>query len=263
MARLIVFFFTLILPTLAWTQNAPAKTETVSFAELFKQGTQHYVAKEYDKSRDAFAKALEQDPHNATTLTNLALAQYQLGKKPLAIGLLRKALSSEPELPAAKAGLKFALSQMEIKEVPHQIETYEALRARVLAPVPLLAYLVLTALLFFSAGWTLLSYVGRKRRALAEEKASPGFPTVGALMSLGFAACALLLSLKIYDQSIVRATVIDDRVSLQTAPGDNQAAVLDLYGGMEVIIQAQDKDWVQVTYPGSLTGWVKATSILY
>lgn len=262
MARLIVFFFALILPTLAWTQNSPAKTETVSFAELFKQGTQHYVAKEYEKSRDAFAKALDQDPLNATTLTNLALAQYQLGKKPLAIGLLRKALSSDPELPAAKAGLKFALSQLEIKEIPHQIETYEAVRGRVLAPVSLLAYLILTALFFFSAGWTLLSYIGRKRRALAEEKASPGFPSVGALMSLGFVVSASLLSLKIYDQSIVRATIIEDRVSLQTAPGDNQAAILDLYGGMEVVVQAQDKGWVQVTYPGSLTGWIKATAIL-
>ncbi|MGE5086032.1 MAG: hypothetical protein ACM3MG_06990 [Bacillota bacterium] len=263
MARLIVFFLILILPTLGWTQNATAKADAISFAELFKQGTQHYVAKEYDKSRDAFAKALEQDPHNATTLTNLALAQYQLGKKSLAIGLLRKALNYEPELPAAKAGLKFALSQMEIKEVPHQIEPYEAFRARVLAPVPLIAYLVLTTLLFFSAGWTLLSYIGRKRRAFADEKASPSFPTVAVLMSLGFVVCASLLSLKIYDQSVVRATIVDDRVSLQTAPGDNQAAVLDLYGGMEVIVQTQNKDWVQVTYPGSLTGWVKTTSILY
>lgn len=251
MARLIVFFFTLILPTLAWTQNA-----------LFIQGTQHYVAKEYEKSRDAFAKALEQDPHNAITLTNLALAQYQLGKKPLAIGLLRKALSFDPELPAAKAGLKFALSQMEIKEVPHQIETYETVRSRLLAPVPLLAYLILTALLFFCAGWTLLSYVGRRRRALAEEKATPGFPFISALMSLGFIACASLLALKVYDQSIVRATIVDDKVSLQTAPGDNQATILDLYGGMEVIVQNQDKDWVQVTYPGSFSGWIKATSIL-
>ncbi|MBO9668199.1 MAG: tetratricopeptide repeat protein [Bdellovibrio sp.] len=250
-----MFFFTLILPTLAWTQNN-------SFPELFKQGTQHYVAKEYDKARDAFAKALESDPHNATTLTNLALAQYQLGKKPLAVGLLRKALSSDPELPAAKAGLKFALSQMEIKEIPHQIETYESIRANLLSPVPLFAFLVLTALLLFAGGWILISYFGKRRRAFAEEKAFPGFPVIGALLSLGFLVSLTLLVLKIYDQSIVRATIIDDKVSMQAAAGDNQAALLDLYGGMEVIVQNESKDWVQVTYPGSITGWIKATSIL-
>jgi tetratricopeptide (TPR) repeat protein len=253
--RLVVFFFTLILPTLGWTQND-------SFPELFKQGTQHYVAKEYDKARDAFAKALEKDPHNATTLTNLALAQYQLGKKPLAVGLLRKALNSDPELPAAKAGLKFALSQMEIKEIPHQIETYESVRANLLSPIPLFAYLILTAVLMFAGGWIMISYFGNRRRAFAEEKASPGFPVIGTLLTIGFLVSLGLLGLKIFDQTIVRATIIDDKVSMQAAAGDNQAALLDLYGGMEVIVQNENKDWVQVTYPGSITGWIKATSIL-
>ncbi|QDK47305.1 hypothetical protein DOM22_00690 [Bdellovibrio sp. ZAP7] len=253
--RLIVFFFTLVLPTLAWTQDA-------DFAALFKQGTQHYTAKEYEQSRDAFAKALEQDPHNATTLTNLALAQFQLGKKPLAIGLFRKALNSDPELTPARAGLKFALTQMEIKEIPHQIETYESVRAKLLAPVSVIAYLIMTALFLFAAGWILIGFMGQRRRALAEEKALPGFPMIGTFLALCFLVSLTLLSLKMYDQSIVRATVVDDKVSLQSAPGDNQVALLDLYGGMEVIVQNENNDWVQVTYPGSITGWVKKSAVL-
>lgn len=254
--RLIVFFFTLILPTLAWTQN------NNSFAELFKEGTQHYVAKEYEKSRDAFAKAVEIDPHNATALTNLALAQFQLGKKPLAVGLLRKALAADPELATARAGLKYVLSQMENRDVPHQLETYESVRAKLLAPVPLPAYLILTAVLLFAAGWTLLSYLGRRRAALHEEKTPPAVPVLGVIFSLGFLVFLTLLSLKIYDSSIVRATISEDKVSLQTAPGENQAAILDLYGGMEVIVKTNDKEWSQVTYPGSLTGWIKSSSLI-
>ncbi len=253
--RFIVFFFTLILPTLGWSEEA-------DFAALFKQGTQHYAAKEYDKSRDAFAKALEKDPHNATTLTNLALAQFQLGKKPLAIGLFRKALNSDPELTPARAGLKFALTQMEIKEIPHQIETYESVRAKLLAPVSVIAYLIMTALLLFAAGWILIGFMGQRRRAIAEEKALPGFPMIGTLLAVGFLISFTLLGLKIYDQSIVRATVIDDKVSLQSAPGENQVALLDLFGGMEVIVQNENNDWVQVTYPGSITGWVKKSAVL-
>lgn len=253
--RLIVFFFTLILPTLAWTQNN-------SFAEFFKEGTQHYVAKEYEKSRDAFAKAVEIDPHNATALTNLALAQFQLGKKPLAVGLLRKALAADPELSTARTGLKFVLSQMENRDVPHQLETYESVRAKLLAPVPLLAYLILTAVLLFAAGWTLLSYLGRRRTALSEEKAPPAIPALGVIFSVGFIAFLTLLTLKIYDSNITRATIAEDKVSLQTAPGENQAAILDLYGGMEVIVKANDKEWSQVTYPGSLTGWIKSSSLI-
>ncbi|WP_413559320.1 tetratricopeptide repeat protein [Bdellovibrio sp. HCB209] len=253
--RFIVFFFTLILPTLAWTQDA-------DFAALFKQGTQHYAAKEYDKSRDAFAKALEKDPHNATTLTNLALAQFQLGQKPLSIGLFRKALTIDPELKPAQAGLKFALTQMEIKEIPHQIETYESVRAKLLAPVSLTVYLIITALLLFAAGWILIGFMGQRRRALAEEKASPGFPVIGTILGVGFLFSATLLGLKFFDQSIIRATIVEDKVSLQSAPGDNQVALLDLYGGMEVIVQNDNNEWAQVTYPGSITGWVKKSAIL-
>ncbi|WP_413576533.1 tetratricopeptide repeat protein [Bdellovibrio sp. HCB290] len=250
-----MFFFTLILPTLAWTQNA-------DFAALFNQGTQHYAAKDYEKSRDAFAKALELDPHNATTLTNLALAQYQLGKKPLAVGLFRKALASDPDLSQARSGLKFALGQMDVKDIPHQIETYETVRRKLLAPVSQTAYLITTALFLFAAGWIWIGFMGQRRRALADETSLPGVPIIGSLLGLGFLLSITLLGLKIYDQSIIRATIVEDKVSLQAAPGDNQATLLDVFGGMEVIVQNENAEWSQVTFPGSITGWIKKSAIL-
>lgn len=253
--RIIVLIFTLTFSHYGWTQSD-------SFADLFKQGTQHYLAKDYAKARDAFAKSVEKDPHNATAVTNLALAQFQLGNKPLAIGLLRKALDLDPELSAARSGLKYVQSQMDIRDIPHQLEYYESIRTKLIAPVPRGAYLILTALLLFASGWTLLSYLGRRRRALQEEKTLPSIPILGIFFSLSFMLFATLLGLKCYDSSILRATVIDEKISLQTAPGDNQVAILDLYGGMEVIVKSIDKDWSQITYPGSVTGWVKSSSLI-
>ncbi|MFV8256847.1 tetratricopeptide repeat protein [Bdellovibrio bacteriovorus] len=250
-----VFFLFLILPSLG-----AAQTETS--ADLFKQGTQFYVAKDYAKAKESFSKALQNDPHNATVLTNLALSEFQLGNKPLAVGLLRKALDSEPELSTAVAGLKFVLSQMQVKEVPHQIETYESLRKNLLQPVPLTAYLILSTLLFFVAGWLLLGYAGARRRALNEETALPRFPTVAVILTLGFVIFTGLLGLKIYDLSVTRGTIIEEKVALQTAPGENQVSILDLFGGMEVVAHTTQGDWVQVTYPGSLTGWIKKSSLL-
>lgn len=250
-----VFFLFLVLPSLGAAQSE-------SSADFFKQGTQFYIAKDYTKAQESFTKALEKDPHNATILTNLALTEFQLDHKPLSVGLLRKALQTEPELSTAVAGLKFVLSQMQVREVPRQIETYETLRLNLLQPVPLTAYLVLSTLLFFAAGWLLLTYAGRRRRALLEEKALPGFPTIAALLTVGFVIFTGLLALKIYDSSILRGTIIEEKVALQTAPGENQVAILDLFGGMEVVAHATQGDWVQVTYPGSLTGWIKKSSLL-
>ncbi|WII70553.1 CDC27 family protein [Bdellovibrio sp. 22V] len=254
---LCVFFMSLLLPTLL-----VAQTQTSSPADLFAKGTQLYLAKDYEKARDLFTQSLDKDPHNATTLTNLALTQFQLGKHAVAIGLLRKALTSDPENSTAQSALKFVLSQAPVKEVPHQIQTYESVRTKLIQPVPLAAYFVLSALCLFAAGWILISYGGRRKQALEQEKSLPGFPVIGAVLSVAFVIFTGLLALKLYDSTILRGTITEEKVSLQTAPGDNQVSILDLYAGMEVIAHETQGEWVQVTYPGSLTGWIKKSALL-
>jgi hypothetical protein len=233
-----------------------------SFEEAYKEGVQFYQAKAYDKARDAFTQAVAKDPHNASALTNLALAQYKLNQKGWAIGLLRKALEVDPHQATAQAGLKFALSQLEVREIPHQIETYETLREDFLQPVTMTFYLGLTALLFFAVGWTFINYAGKRKKALREEDALPAFPLIPSLFALAFAVSVTLTALKIYDLSLTRGTILDDKVTVQAAPGDNQVTLFDLHAGFEVIVRQVDKDWVQVTYPGAATGWIKKSSLL-
>jgi len=238
-----------------------AFAEDANFATAFQDGVKSYQSKDYAKAKTSFEEALKSDPHNATALTNLALVEFQLGNKPQSIGYFRKALVFDPELTAASAGLKFAFSQLEIKEVPHKIDNFEDLRASFLAPVPISVYLILTALFLFSAGWTFLSYLGRRRQALEKEASLPSFPFISGLFAVGFFAALGLSVLKYYDSTIQRGTIISERVSLQSAPGEGQTALLDLYGGFEVIIHKTEGDWVQVEYPGALAGWMKKGSL--
>lgn len=233
-----------------------------SFENSFKQGIQFYQSKDFEKARDAFAKASELEPHNAYALTNLALAQFQLGKKGLAIGLFRRSLELDPEMPVAKAGLKFALSQLETKDIPHQIENYETLREQFLQPVTLPAYLLLTALFLFAAGWTFFNFWGKRRLALQEERTLPGFPVISLLLFLCLILSGSLLILKLYDRSLTRGTIVEDKVAVQAAPGENQVALFDLYGGFEVVVRHVDQEWIQVTYPGASTGWIKKSALM-
>lgn len=255
------FFFFSVIFNLPTSGKAESSSSTTS-SELFTQGTKSYVAKDYAKASEIFTQALDKDPRNAVILTNLALSQFQIGKKAMAVGLLRKALSTDPELVTAKTGLRFVLSQMQVKEVPHKIETYESIRTSILQPVPLSAYMILSAICLFASGWILISYGGRRKKALDEEKSPPPFPFIGTIIGIVFILTTGLLTLKLYDSTIVRGTIIEDQVSLQTAPGDNQVTILDLYGGMEVVVREIQGDWTQVTYPGSLTGWIKKSSLL-
>ncbi len=248
---LTIFFFT----SLGFSQSP-------SFDELHQAGVKAYQEKAYEKARDSFTQALDKDPHNASTLANLALVQFKLNHKGEAVALFRRALEIDPTLPTAQNGLKYVLSQLEIKEIPHRIETYETLRTQFIQPFTLATYLALTALLIFCAGWNLLAYLGRKRKALEEEKSFPAFPTIGVFLAV-LAACSIFLtSLKIYDGTVPRGTILTETLSVQAAPGENQVSLFDLHAGFEVTVQNSDKEWIQVTYPGASTGWIPKKSIM-
>ncbi len=242
---------------------SPSPSPPTSFEQLFKTGVQSYQKKDYEQARESFAKSIEKDPNNLSALTNLALAEFQLGKKGYAVALLRKATNLDPDFSVPSAALKFILPQLDVKEIPHEIQLWENLRGQFLAPVPLTAYLILTALLLFTAGWTLLNYIGARKRALKEDALLPSFPSVGFILSLASIATLSLAMLKVYDFQVPRATVIAEKISVLSAPDDKAPALFELFGGLEVIILSTNQDWVQVNYPGALSGWLPKSAVLH
>lgn len=241
----------------------PAATAPkLSFEEYFSSGTKSYQDKKFEDAAANFEKALDLHPESATVLTDLGLSYFQMQKKGLSIAMFRRALYIDPSQTVAEAALKFVLSQLEVKEIPHQIETYERLRSSVLNSASLNGFHLLTALLFFACGFIWLRYLGRRRKSFEAETAPPNTPVIGLLLAIGLVLSFSFTLLKLYDLTIPRATIIADKVSAQTAPGDGQSGLFDLYAGFEVIIRNVANDWIQVSYPGGLTGWVKKDSLM-
>ena len=230
-------------------------------AESFRNGLVNYQNKKFIEAQAAFLESLKNAPSDAAVLTNLGLTSYRLGQKSWAIAYFRKAISLNPSLPAAHQGLNFVLPQLEIKEIPHQIETYELIRDHLLIPASEFSYFWILAGLLFLLGWSLLGYLGQRKRADNENLPYPPFPwmtVVSGFFSMIFLALGLT---KIYDLQIPRGTIVEEKISAQSAPGESQLGLFDLYGGFEVTIRSHSGDWVQVTYPGALTGWIKKSSI--
>lgn len=234
-----------------------------TFEALYKTGVQNYQEKKFEEARDAFTKSVALDPTNTSALTNLALTEFQLGHKGLAVALLRKASALDPDFSTPRAALKFVLPQLDVKEIPHEIQLWETLRSQFLSPVPQSAYLLLTALLLFSSGWIFLGYFGKRKFAIKKQLPFPPFPFVGLLFALGFIFCLSLALLKSYDYQIPRGTIVADKVSVLAAPEEKSAPLFDLYSGLEVIINSANGDWLQVTYPGAMTGWIPKASVLH
>ncbi len=55
--------------------------------------------------------------------------------------------------------------------------------------------------------------------------------------------------------------IITENTEIKMAPGAEQAQLFVLQEGSEVLVGQIQNDWVQVTYPGSYTGWVSKEKI--
>jgi tetratricopeptide (TPR) repeat protein len=266
--RMLFFFVFLCVGFFALAGGAQPSSEAATpppstFEELFKNGVQSYQSGKYDEARELLSQALDKDPNSVSALTNLALTQFQLGKKGYAVALLRKSLALNPDFPTSKAALQFILPQLEVKEIPHEIQFWESFRSQLLEPVPMWVYLFLTALFLFAAGWLWLGFFGRRRKALKDNELLPPFPTVAFVLALGFVICFSLNVLKIYDFQTPRGTVIADKISVLSAPDEKSVTLFDLYAGLEVVLLSVNNEWVQVTYPGALSGWVPKATVLH
>jgi len=242
--------------------ESPAISENMTFEEAFGLGTKSYQEMKFEDAVAYFKKALDLHPENPGVLTNLGLAYFKAGKKGLSIAMLRRALYFDPSQLTAEAALKFVLSQVDVKEIPHQIETYERVRSNILNSISLSSFHLLLALLLFSSGTIWLRFFGRRRKALALEEAPPGAPVIGIILIVGLLASFSLTVLKVYDLGIPRATVVTDKIGAQLAPGGGQTALFDLYAGFEVIVRNVANDWVQISYPGGLTSIVKKENLM-
>lgn len=248
---------------LLFGMQAPAQATdpSTAFNELLQSGVQSYRDKKYDVALESFTKALEIAPNDVSVLTNLALTRFQKGERGWALGLFRKALSLSPNFPTAQEGEAFVAKQMPVKEIPHQLEWWEVFRRHMLAPISIQALLLICLLFFAFSGWTLISLLGSRRRALLEEKPTPNFNFIHLLFILGFLFSSTLVVAKTYDSMTVRATIVKERIEARALPDAQAISLFELYEGLEVIVKNRDKDWLQVKYPGGPVGWVMESDL--
>jgi tetratricopeptide (TPR) repeat protein len=244
-------------------ESSPSSVSSMAnFQSSFQAGVKNYQEKKFDQAQVDFQQALEADPQNISALTNLALAQFQKGQKALAIALLRKATNLDPEFSTARVALNFILPQLEVKEIPHEILLSETLHRSLFSQFSIFAFSVVAALFVFAALWSLLQYLGGRRRALQQDQPMPAFSVLTLLFLVGAVVTFVLLGLKIVDQRATRATVISEqKIDVLSLPDEKAPSLFELYPGLEVFVNQQQKDWSQVTYPGGPTGWIPAAAL--
>lgn len=231
------------------------------FGTFFKQGVTAYQSKNFAEAQKAFKSALELQPDNVEVISNLGLVEYQLNNKGMSIAYFRRAQELDPGYDVATQGLKYVWSQLKVKEIPHQNLFSESLRESVLSFLSLKSLIAMTLLLMLASGWLIVKYFGHRKRQLKAEEAPPDFPYIGSGLSILFFVFVIITALKFYDDLQIRGTIIKEKIAVQSAPGENQSVLFEIYEGLEVIVKQNTQDYVLITYPGGMSGWIKKEDI--
>jgi tetratricopeptide (TPR) repeat protein len=233
--------------------------EETADENLFQKGLAAYQNKQYQEAADAYQKLLSEGVVSAPLLHNLALAEYQLDQKPLALALWRKALDIDPGYRAARTSRDIAESKLQVRSFDRD-PLSDSLH-RTLEFVSLQEILWLIALLLGATGWLWIRYASERRFALQEERPLPGFPVAAISLSVISALCLGLLTAKINQELQTRATVIQAHVSARSLPSDDGVALFDLNGGTEVLVKRKNGDWSQVQNSEGASGWLRKDEI--
>lgn len=229
---------------------------SVSAGESFSKGLSAYNQKQYEEARSQFSEALKENPQNVAVMLNLALSFYQLGQKGMALGYLSKAVKLDPAFQEAVTAIEFVKKDLKSNAVPSKESTYEYFNKTIASQISLNMVLFFAAFTLLFSGFLGIRYLANRKKAHDEELDSPDFPVVGVVFLVLFLFSGLVGAAKIHEAYTPRAIVLADSTSIKLTPGQEQADLFVLNEGSEVLVGQIQNDWVQVTYPGSYTGWV-------
>lgn len=251
--------------TSAEAKKTPSENDNLpkynSFQEAFDAGVLAYQNKNFASAKSAFSSALNFQPENITVLTNLALTHFQLKDIGWSIALLRRSLATDPDFVTAQSALGFIYPQLEIKELPHVITSWEMWRTKVLISVSLPFLLGLLALFTLATVWIYLGWWSNKQIAEKNEQAPPPFTLVMVLLGAIWFITTVTTATKVMDLAIPRATIVASKVAVRTLPSEDSPMLFELTSGLEVVLETEKSDWWQVTYPGGMTGWIPKSAL--
>lgn len=249
----VIIFGTFVPSQTAWS----SETNETSFLS----GIESYQKGQFDEALKVFEKLAVEKPKDIAVLTNLALTHYQLGQIGYSLAFARKVLRLDPGNSQADQLVRFILKNKPPQDIPHQIDSLEMFKTEFLDHFSFFILLIITIFFFYFSAWSWISYTGKRRRAYAEETILPGFPFFSILLSLIASLFIFMTILKWLDQQQQRGTLVIAKESARTSPNEQSPELFELFEGNEVLIRRSKDEWLQITFPGASTGWVKKSSL--
>jgi len=247
----------LLFTTLILTATLCKATEQANFAA----GLKAYDEKNFVEAEKSFRESLSTKKNSPAILYNLALALIEQKKTAEARGFLRKAQLLEPNNDIINQTLIQLNQKFPMNPIPQKLSLFESFRIHILEAASISSFHYLFAFSFFAFAWMWIQVIGKKSKA--KKTLWQDLITVPVLiMSILFMFVSILYISKLSLSFEKRGILIVPSESVKLAADDKAAELLTLNAGLEFTIEQQQNEWLQITYAGTSTGWVKSGSVL-
>ncbi len=228
---------------------------------LFQNALTAYKKKNLEEAKQLFSQILKTTP-SSEVYYDLGLVEYESKNLGPAVANWRKALALDPNNQLADQSLLFIKKRIEHPELNRHTDNFEVLRERLLNHSQLEYLVLFSCFIFLGSSWLLLSYIGERRRSREQELTVPTLPWTMPIMALLLVISIGMSGAKIYDSSLVRATVLPSKIQVLSAPDAESTQLFELFEGLEVIVESSQGEYVQVSFPGGMTGWTLRKNLM-
>lgn len=224
--------------------------------ELFDRGNVAYGEGRFEDAAEAYRDALRYGIQDPRLEYNLGNAAFKLGDLGEAILHYERAYRLAPTDPEIRGNLELARSlradQVEATELPALLRYLRSIQDRV---GPDRQAVVLLLLVWIAVG--IVTWCSAKPRGWTP---TAGW-TLAAVLLAGFLLAASWRGTQRRLERADVAVVLVDSVEVLAGPGQNNAPLFTVHEGLDLRVRAEREDWVQVSLPNGLNGWVPRESL--
>lgn len=234
--------------------SSPARAETPE--EIFERGSKAYEAGRYDEAAEAYRSALRYGIRDPRLEYNLGNAAYKLHRLGEAILHYERAYRLDPEDADIRGNLALARSRcfdrVEEAEVPALVGWIRSAQNALGPDRQAIAALALL--------WILLAIVVRGLGRPAGFTPGAGW----AAASVAVLLLVLVFSWRATNERLEganRAVVLAAQVEVLSGPSGNNPVLFTVHEGSTLDVRAEREEWIQVSLPNGLNGWVPRDSV--
>ncbi len=224
--------------------------------EIFNQANLAYEKGNYQDAAEGYRRVIQYGVVDARVEYNLGNACFKLGRLGDAILHYEKALRLAPTDADVASNLELARSRcfdrVEPPEVAAPIRLLRTVQDRLGPDRQALTLLALVWLAAWVVGW-------RSARP-GGWNAAAGWTLAGIFLATAVVTLSWYATYRRLEGTRL-AVVLDDTAEVLAGPGQNNASLFTVHEGLTLEVRAERQEWVQVSLPNGLHGWIHRDAV--